>query len=140
MSKLLIYLVAIFCLWMYFSFSGKGGGKEQPTIEDFDAAGSGHGGSMVSSGGSTAGNGASFVSNAAGAATKYQIVSRDGAKGIVKLPDGTYVNATLSATGQIVKLGSIKQWYAGDFHTDIITDLHSSKRKTWAEQDTHRTI
>ena len=46
MSKVLIYLFAVFALWMYFSF-GKFG-NEQPTIEDFDKAQSGKAGTTVS--------------------------------------------------------------------------------------------
>jgi hypothetical protein len=54
MSKTLIYLVAIFALWMYFSFgtfetSTKT--AEKPTIKDFDNAQSGHGGTLVSTDG-----------------------------------------------------------------------------------------
>ena len=50
MSKTLIYLIAIFCLWMYFSFSNMANAKKEskPTIKDFDDAQSGHGGTMVS--------------------------------------------------------------------------------------------
>ncbi len=44
MSRTLIYLIAIFALWMYFSF----GSKSKPTVEDFDKAGSGSGGTLVS--------------------------------------------------------------------------------------------
>lgn len=51
MSKSLIYLIAIFCLWMYFKFSSSANAAvaEKPTVKDFDKAQSGHGGTMVSS-------------------------------------------------------------------------------------------
>ena len=50
MSKTLIYLIAIFCLWMYFSFStsAQNTEKKKPTVKDFDEAESGHGGTLVS--------------------------------------------------------------------------------------------
>lgn len=41
MSKTLIYLVAIFALWMYFTFS------RNSVIEKADEAQSGHGGTLV---------------------------------------------------------------------------------------------
>lgn len=44
MSRTLIYLIAIFALWMYFSFGSFDGKKAKPTIKDFDRAGSGRGG------------------------------------------------------------------------------------------------
>lgn len=50
MSKTLIYLVAIFCLWMYFKFSSSANGKtlaEKYNVKDFDKARSGSGGTMV---------------------------------------------------------------------------------------------
>lgn len=58
MSKTLIYLIAVFAMWMYFSFSGSANGKsEKPTVKDFDAAGSGHGGTAtVSNNGLKAGS------------------------------------------------------------------------------------
>ena len=46
MSKVLIYLFAVFALWMYFSF-GTFGNSDTPTIEDFDKAGSGKAGTTV---------------------------------------------------------------------------------------------
>lgn len=50
MSKGLIYLIAIFALWMYFSFS-------KDTVSDFDNAGSGHGGTLVNNDGNRGGFG-----------------------------------------------------------------------------------
>lgn len=50
MSKTLIYLVAIFALWMYFSFSNQaqaGNLADKYKVEDFDKAQSGHGGTQV---------------------------------------------------------------------------------------------
>ena len=52
MSKVLIYLFAVFALWMYFSF-GKFGGESQTmaekyNVEDFDKAQSGSVGTKVS--------------------------------------------------------------------------------------------
>ena len=47
MSKTLIYLIAVFAMWMYFSFSSSANGGSKPTVKDFDAAGSGSGGTMT---------------------------------------------------------------------------------------------
>lgn len=50
MSKTLIYLVAIFVLWMYFKFSNSANGgtlAEKYDVEDFDKAQSGRGGTMT---------------------------------------------------------------------------------------------
>lgn len=50
MSKSLIYLIAIFCLWMYFKFSKSANGEtlaEKYDVKDFDKAQSGHGGALV---------------------------------------------------------------------------------------------
>ena len=51
MSKCLIYLIAIFCLWMYFKITNFWDNRteKQPTIEDFDKAQSGNGGTMTAS-------------------------------------------------------------------------------------------
>ena len=59
MSKTLIYLIAIFCLWMYFSFSSSAQVAKKPTVKDFDDAGSGHGGTLVSA--ETANRNAVFI-------------------------------------------------------------------------------
>ena len=51
MSKTLIYLIAIFVLWMYFKFSSSANDKtlaEKYTVEDFDKAQSGTGGTLTS--------------------------------------------------------------------------------------------
>jgi len=126
LSKVLIYLIAVFALWMYFSFSkSANGGKEQPTIKDFDAAGSGSGGTLVSNTPATWGEGGGFGSyQTNGGRTQYRVVSQNGASGVVELPDGTYVNATLSATGQIVRVGTIKQWRGDGYGTNVIDDLY----------------
>lgn len=53
MSKPLIYLIAIFALWLYFrygNFDGKKAKTKEEIIEDGDKAGSGHGGTLVSNG------------------------------------------------------------------------------------------
>jgi len=56
MSKTLIYLIAVFAMWMYFSFSSSANGGSKPTVKDFDAAGSGSGGTMTSNNGLKAGS------------------------------------------------------------------------------------
>lgn len=61
MSKTLIYLIAVFAMWMYFSFSSSANGGSKPTVEDFDAAGSGHGGTMTANNGLKPGS--NFVRN-----------------------------------------------------------------------------
>lgn len=70
MSKSLIYLIAIFCLWMYFTFSGNSQSStmaEKYTVEDFDKAQSGSGGTMVSTQGAGRGDIVSPLGNAQGA-------------------------------------------------------------------------
>ena len=54
MTKTLIYLIAIFALWLYFRYGNFGKGEEkrskEEVIEDADKAGSGSGGTMASAG------------------------------------------------------------------------------------------
>ena len=50
MSRLLIYLIAVFALWMYFSISETKtqAQSKNNTVENYDKAQSGNGGTMVS--------------------------------------------------------------------------------------------
>ena len=55
MSRLLIYLIAVFALWMYFSISETKtqAQSKNNTVESYDKAQSGNGGTMVSNSGNT---------------------------------------------------------------------------------------
>ena len=47
MSKTRIYLIAIFALWFYLHLAGRNKDEKAPTLDDYDRAQSGHGGTMT---------------------------------------------------------------------------------------------